>query len=82
MTSFACSTLASTTHTGAPMFRTVAVVHIIRPQKTDDCWHMSSEQKARPQTSIAYFARSRNSILSAIFSIAAEGRYTLSGAIP
>jgi len=64
------------------MFRTVAVVHIIRPQKTDDCWHMSSEQKARPQTSIAYFARSRKSIFSAIFNIAAEILYPLSGATP
>jgi hypothetical protein len=69
MISFACSTLASTTHTGAPIFRTVAVVQVINPQKTDDCWHISNEQKAKPQTSIAYLARSRKSILRAIRNI-------------
>ena len=66
ITSFACSTFASTTQTGAPMFLTVAVVHIISPQNTEICWHISSEQNDRPQTSIAYFARSRKSIFKAI----------------
>ena len=58
MVSLTCSTLASLTQMGTLMFCRVAVVSSMRPQKTEDCCVMSSEQKVRPQTSMAYFARS------------------------
>jgi hypothetical protein len=48
------------------MFRSVAVVHIMMPQKTPACWLISSVQKVRPLTNIAYFARSRKSMSKAM----------------
>ena len=51
------------------MLRTVAVVQSISPQKTEDCWVISSEQKVSPTTSITYFARSRKSMRRAMRSM-------------
>ena len=51
------------------MFRTVAVVQSMIPQKTDVCWVISREQKVRPPTSITYFALSRKSMRRAMRSM-------------
>ena len=69
MTSLTCSTLASTTQTGELIFRSVAVVHIMMPQKTPACWLMSSEQKVSPLMSMIYFALSRKSMSRAMRSM-------------
>jgi len=74
MISLTCCTFASTTQTGELMLRRVAVVHIMIPQKTPACWLMRSEQKVRPLTSIAYFARSRNSMSRAMRSMVSSIR--------
>jgi hypothetical protein len=51
------------------MFRTVAEVQSMSPQKTEDCWVMRSEQKVSPTMSMTYLARSLKSMRRAMRSI-------------